>query len=589
MTRPPHNWSASRIAVYAMAAVFAMFAYLSLVNLDWALFWDDEATSAFLARNWVNLGAPLVDDGRNVFTFRGGGVDIAEDGTFRYPQMLIALHALSFLLFGFGEVQVRILSALFSLAGMALFALVLRHEFPRRPGMRAVAFALACFAPITLGYARAATYNGLVLFLHMLVFWSYLQFCAKRQAGYVALALAAAVLAFHAHALSNLAFIAALGVFHMLFRRGRFDRRAWVIAAIGAGAYALHLIGYYFVEYASGAYGSRPLSVAYAKYHFLKYATMLNDNGILAWSIAVWFVVWRGLVWRRTRAPAQQHASRAERRRAQRRARGGKARVDHARAWAELRDDCALHHLALVAAGTAILAVVSLRIGADVRYMSYLAPFGAVVSAAAVCWAWDKARAAGVALFLALALSNAAAWPFLRSVEYGERAGWTLPALAVEYHREYHAGQRESLEFLLAHTRQDDLVYFDWHNAGWLLYYLSDRLRVCCVLTPGAPPPGALDTAGRPHLFGEGPESEESGDPDWLLYYRKPPQQEEFTLRSGGPVYRHAKSFVGWYFPSQRPEPMWHVSFPQKALTEERRLRYGQSVVRFYRRQESRQ
>ena len=80
-----------------MWALLAAFAYLALVNLDWALFWDDEATMAYLARNWLELGAPLVDDGRNVYTFGGkAGRDIAADGTFAYPPLTTALYALAF-------------------------------------------------------------------------------------------------------------------------------------------------------------------------------------------------------------------------------------------------------------------------------------------------------------------------------------------------------------------------------------------------------------------------------------------------------------------------------------------------------------
>lgn len=297
MNHPLQNWSESRIAAYAMVAVFALFAYFSLVNLDWALFWEDEATTAFLARNWLEFGAPLVDDARNVYTFRGGA-DIAADGTFRYPQMLIALQALSFAVFGAGEAQARALSAFFSLAAMALFALVLRHEFPRRPGFCAVAFALACLSPMALGYARSATYNSVVLFLHMSMFYAYLQFCARRRIAYAALALAAALAAFHAHSLSNLVFVAALGVLHVLFRRDRFDRRAWVIAALAAGAYALQAGWFAVAEYSFASYGNRQLTPAYLRYHFGQHAGMLNTHGILAWSIALWFIVWRGKIGR---------------------------------------------------------------------------------------------------------------------------------------------------------------------------------------------------------------------------------------------------------------------------------------------------
>ena len=136
------------------AAVLASFAYLVFVNLGYAPFWDDESVSAFLARNVVELGAPLADDGRNVFSYRGGG-DIDDDLTFRYPKFTIYAQAAAFYLFGAGEWQARLISALFAFLAILLFADSLPIEFPRRPGFAALALAFACFSPIIVLYSRS--------------------------------------------------------------------------------------------------------------------------------------------------------------------------------------------------------------------------------------------------------------------------------------------------------------------------------------------------------------------------------------------------------------------------------------------------
>jgi len=535
-----------------MFAVFAGFAYLACVNLGWALFWDDEALSVFFARNWVEFGVPLADDGRNVYTFHSGG-DIAADGTVHYPPLMPALQALSFWLFGAGEIQARAVSAVFSLAGMALFADVLRREFPGRHGFIAVAFALACLSPMTIGYARSATYNGVALFFHVLLFWSYARFCARKHAGYAALMAAAAIASFHAHYLSNLVFVSALAAMHLLFRFDHFTRRDWIVAALAGAVYAAQVIWQYFFVYELAGYGVRAVdwSLGNLKYTFGENRNMLNRNGVLAWSIALWFVAWRAFTtWR-----AGRDAWRAR----------GDAWRAGGDALRELRDDRALHYLAMIFFGVCALTLTGLQMGVgDVRYFYSFTPFAAVISAAVVCHAWRVFRAAGIALAAALLLTNIAGWPALASYEHDDKPGWTLPLLAFGYHHEHRDALREALGHLRENAAQDDVLYTDHPNPSWLLWYLSDKMRICCRLSRHAPP--AIDTRGRAYLFKEDVRRG-APDPDWLLYHLpSAPRSDDLRFRQGGPRYRSSGDFPPWLPASQRPEPQFHLSFPNETV-----------------------
>ena len=85
------------------------------------------------------LGAPLADDGRNVFSYRGGG-DIDDDLTFRYPSSPFTRKRRRFYLFGAGEWQARLISALFAFLAILLFADSLRIDFPAPRRIRRAGF-----------------------------------------------------------------------------------------------------------------------------------------------------------------------------------------------------------------------------------------------------------------------------------------------------------------------------------------------------------------------------------------------------------------------------------------------------------------
>ncbi|MGR3914185.1 MAG: glycosyltransferase family 39 protein, partial [Gammaproteobacteria bacterium] len=536
----------ARIKAYAMFAAFAAFAYLACVNLDWALFWDDEALIAFLARNWLEFGAPLVDDGRNVYAFhRQKGADIAADGTAHYPPLMPGLQALAFALFGAGEAQARMVSALLSLAGMALFADILRREFPRRHGLIAVAFALACLSPMTLGYARTATYNSAVLFFHMAAFWSYLRFCERNHAGYAALMCAAAIGGFHAHYLSGLVFACAFGAMHLLFRARAFDRRHLCIISLAGAAYAAQVLWHYFFVYDVAGYAHRPVSWSAGNLARTLGGNlaMLNRNGVLAWSVAVsaagWCVaraLWR---WRRHLAP------------------GGEA-------LRELRDDRVLQYMAMIFAGVCALSLIGLNTGiGEVRYFSSFAPFAAVPAAAVVCRAWRAFRPAGAALCALLLLTNAAGWPFLNSYQHAGKPGWTLPLLAAGYHHQYRDALREALDYLRENAAQDDVVYVNHPIPVALFWYAAD-LRLCCRFAGRAQLPPAIDARAREYLF-EDKVRRGMPDPHWLLFTTRS-RAQNVVFRNGGPRYRRIGGIPDrWHWAAQRPEPLWHISFPERS------------------------
>ena len=567
----PRNFFSDRTRLYTVA-VLAVFAYLCFVNLDWAPFWDDEAIVPSVARNLLSSGSPLADDGRNVISYYAGA-DIAPDLTYRYPRLGIYLQAATFALLGEGEIQARLPSALFSLAAMILFAGVLRREFRNRPGFAALALGFACLAPITLSYARSATYNSAVLFFNVLLFWSYLRFCERPRAGHALVITLAALAAFHCHYLSGAVFAAALSVFHLLFRRARFNRHAWLLAGAAALPYLASVAWYAFFEYSGGGYASRgePFSAGAGASMLLLYLLGLNQAGILPWTVAAWFACHRVYLLLAPGGETDADAAGAEPPRGKRKS-GRKRKPARLRratgGWRELREDRVFQFLAFTAIFIFILSLVaphsSRNDWADARYMSTIAPFAAPVSAAAVLWAWRFRRPAGVLLCAVLLLSNAAGWPLLKHIVRADSPRWTLPALAVEYHREYPGSMRPLLSYLREHAGPDDVVYSPVMRSSRLVYYLSDKVLVCCDLSASASLPENLRTEGRKHLFRENILSG-AVKPDWIVYFGMTPTADSLKIYEQGPAYRLVKrvpAAVASVAELHRPEPFLHESFP---------------------------
>ena len=537
-------------------------AYLSLVNLDYATFWDDEAIAPTVARNLLFFGSPTADDGRNVLSYLGGE-DIRSDLTFRYPPVGIYLQAAMFGLFGVGEAQARMLMALLTLAAMLLFADVLRREFPGRSNFIALAMLFACLSPITLGYARSATYNSPLLFFNILLFWSYLKFCERTQVKFAVLAAIAAVAGFYTHYLGSGVFIAALGIFHLLFRRSCFDRRAWLITAGGMCLYGLLAVWFFYAEYSTAGYVGfeHRLSFDNAWWRTSAHIVGLNRNLILVWPVGLWLILHCG--YRMLLAPASGDGGAVGSR------------------WRNLREDRFFQYFVFVAAATVILALttpqpIKDRL-ADIRYLTTVVPFAAVVTAAAVAWAWRCFKPAGWLAGAVLLLSNIGGWPFLDHRYYRDSPLPTLPALAVEYHYDYPGPSQAAFAYLREHVPQDDIVWVVSDPPSRIMYYLSDRALICCMLEKDDVPEALRDDK-RSYLFHENI-SNGTVKPDWVLFFGGAP--EAWLIKYGNWHYRLAKEIPGTfvaYTDPQHPEPDWHAAFPLPDLGVQHRIRFYRAV-----------
>ena len=268
-------------------------------------------------------------------------------------------------------------------------------------------------------YSRSATYNAPALFFAMLLFRLYLSFCARPKITTALAAALAAVAGFYVNYLTSAAFVASLFIFHLLFRREMFDRRAWILAAAAAVPYAAHVLWFLVFEYDPEAYRSAKHGFTLVdtakilRLHFIA----LNQNGMLVWPVALWFVVsrgqflWSGKSWDGgflTPSIRKKNRKRGEK----------KEKISAATRWQDLRQDRVTQYFVMAILQTLLLSLASPqssdRPWAEIRFFILVAPFAAMPAALATQALWRAWRPLGVLLGAVLLLSDAAGWPFLK-------------------------------------------------------------------------------------------------------------------------------------------------------------------------------
>jgi len=160
--------------------------YLRLYNLNNTLLWQDEAETAFYARQILDFRLPnAYDEKRDLFLYIGAFIpispsdshsglidptiyefvqeDFANDGTLiKHPYGDILLTALSFSIFGPSTFSARFLFALTGVFSLILVYQLGRYLYNKRVGLIAMAF--QTFNIVLIAYERQARYYSLNLF-----------------------------------------------------------------------------------------------------------------------------------------------------------------------------------------------------------------------------------------------------------------------------------------------------------------------------------------------------------------------------------------------------------------------------------------
>jgi 4-amino-4-deoxy-L-arabinose transferase-like glycosyltransferase len=523
--RPPLSAKAARAIV---AVIILAAAVLALAGLGAAAFWDDEAQVGIVGRNLVHTGKLTGWDGRNLFGYRNGTL---LDASLRpvNPPLDYLVAAASFKVFGASTWAGRLPFVLFGIASLPLFVLSLRRAFgPARP-LWIYALASLALSPVFLLDIRNCRYYALSLFFTLLAYLQYRRVLDKGRWRCCIVFAVAVALAFYASYLLCAAFVIALAVAHVLFHRtalvaGPMRVKAAVTVLLTA-ALILPYALYYKVWVRYDIPAGEPWYVHWPT--LLGWSLReLNLLGALPWMAAVVVVVF--LVKSSRRASALPDDERQV--------------VGGVREWA-----------VLVIAYAAALAAFSPQsvagsVIADVRYLVPILPFACGVTGAAL---WYVHRHGPLRAFSAIGLlclvlgTNILTMlpPAVSRIFPGtDRVELRLPAYVDEVSRPYPTANQAVADYLKQNARQDDTVLARPEYLGYpLLFYVGDRVKICCQLNKGGHlPDGVLAKLDAP-IYAE------DTSPDWIVFFGMQPDVAQVMGFYTRPVARNGVSVARGY------------------------------------------
>ena len=213
-----------------VAAIFLAVAYLSLVRLDSTPFWDDEAYVGIIARNYLATGTFTGWDGRNLLTYRNGGM-LDDNLNYINPPLDCLVAAESFRLLGQSTWSGRFPFVVLGLISLGVFALIVRRDFRDQPILWLYALAVLGLSVVFLLNIRQCRYYSLGLLFSLLGYDTYRRcLSGGRLLWYLGFA-GAMIGLFYSSFLYCAAFTGALAVAHLVFHRRQLRRKdLWKLA-----------------------------------------------------------------------------------------------------------------------------------------------------------------------------------------------------------------------------------------------------------------------------------------------------------------------------------------------------------------------
>ncbi len=289
-----------REAVVAFV-VAAVSVYLMFVNLDYVTLWHDEGANAIMSASLARDGTLSAWDGRNLyFGIRGGEeyFGITEDLNFAYPPWSGVPSALGILFFGGGEFALRFPHAFLGALSLPVLYFLLRLNFPARPRLRLLAFAMFALSPIVILYMRQGRYYPDAVLFTLLAFYCYQRFWRDGGVPWLCGLSFFTVLNFLNHFGGGFSAAAATAAWHVIYFRRETSPRQWLQFAAAGFAAAAACGGYLFaakivggeisLEYDAGFY-----EFSWAKRHaylmFYYFRDLIRTGWLPLW-VALWWI-----------------------------------------------------------------------------------------------------------------------------------------------------------------------------------------------------------------------------------------------------------------------------------------------------------
>ena len=582
------SWLRTRPYAVCSSGVFVVAAYLCLVNLDYVSLWHDEALVFTYARNLIEQGDIVGWDGRNLV---GGpnGQSLNDDLRPMGPPLQYLVTAAGFALFGFNELGARFFHALAGVLALALFFGVLRQQIPDHPRVTLFIFLFVAWSAQLLLYFRQARYYSVSVLCMVAAFYLYEHYWQTKRPVYLAILTGIALVAVLNHYVAGTATMLALGVWHLLCRARATAVREWVafavagmLTALGAIIWlvSIEIIGTdrnVIAGFRTQDFGPGPdvLTLLLLKL-WICFRDLFGADWI-SWPVFLWFVgiALAPAIGRRTNLAADHvpmegtACSEVSESGVQvdfrRRGDAANSGVVETRQPASCGVPLtAVYRMLLVGAlcamFTTLLSIQPVwvpNVPLDFRYFVPALPLLVTMKGLFIEWLWRRSRVSGVIALLALLFTSVGAAPFNAYNVNTQRT--TLGAHLPEFVREIHAPDyRNSIsvvsDYLLRHAKQDDLVEVPrFADREALTAYVGGHVRFCHVLDEKSPLPRQRLEALAPHLY------RGRCVPDWIVLFGRVPKEDWGEILAD---YEVAAQPDVYYYPTQRPEIIWHAFKP---------------------------
>lgn len=524
-----------RSIAFVIVPIFLAACYLSLVRLDNTLFWDDEAETGIIAKNFARFGRLTGWDGRNLLTYRNGGI-LDENLRTRMPPLDYIMPAASFRVFGVSTWAGRFPFVLAGLGSLVLLTVILRENFSssKDSSLWIYGTAVQAFSVPFLLYIRQCRYYALAMLFSLLIFLFYRRCLQTGRFIYFVLLAAAAVLLFYTNFLLCTAFLSALVLVCVIFHKDNLRRnlfRFFVAVSLFALATVPYAI-YYRIWH-------RPDMPSEEIWYVRKLILMwwnlraLNLPGLLPWIAAA------GLIYFIVRYHKKD------------------------------KDIAAILQWLVLSIGYVFfLSLLSPQPiegtkAADIRYLIPAMPFLSGLVGIFIWFVHRRTIPGAIAILILVITTN------LLSVTPGNwKFQWLLPAYINEVHHNYPTAYGEAVRFLQENAKQDETVFVWPEFANYpIMFYMGDKIRMCCTLdSQSSIPLNKIRNFNAPLLI-------EENFPDWIILFALLPETNQYLsyfsrqhLQEGQQVkfiYKLVKVLDVYWLDTARPELQWHSFRPK--------------------------
>ena len=518
---------------YPAIIIFLAAAYLGLWRLDNTVFWDDETETAIIAKNLLKFGHLTGWDERNLFAYSNGSL-LDDNLRPRNSPLGYIVTAVSFRVFGISTWSGRFPFVLAGLGCLVLLALALREDFGRDSPLWIYGVASLAFSVSFLLNIRQCRYYSLAMFFSMLTYVFYRRCLRSGRLIYFIFLPFAAVLLFYSNFLLCAAFLLGLSLVCVVFHRSELwkSRLKFFLAGSLFVLATVPYSVYYRVWY-------RPDIVSREIWYIRKPILIwwnfrdLNLLGVMPWIAAVGLFCFMLYYWRQQK------------------------NIRMMVEWVVLTSGYVLFLALFSPQATDVTEI------ADLRYLVLTIPFLAGLTGMFLWFIHQRTRLGAFVVLAVITTTN-----LLGITPKDWKFRWFLPAYVKEIHHSYPTAYGEAVRFLQENAQQDDKV-FAWPDCTNypLMFYLGDKVKMCCLLNAQTTlPPAKTGNLSAPLMA-------EENFPDWIVFFRWLPGDKELLKHFSRPYvqemrqvqfrYRSVKLIYVYGEDTTRPELSLHSFGPK--------------------------